>query len=123
MAFLSANDLAMMRAAQVSALPDTCSILRSAPGWNEIGEGTLGWSTVGTAVPCRVRLSNVLRRLEAIGGQAQAVADWVVTLAYDEDVRSGDRLTVGGDTYDVISVNVDESWRTAVRAECKRVGA
>jgi hypothetical protein len=122
MALVSANDLAMMRAAQVNALPDTCTIQRATSGHNTIGEGTLAWSTVGTAIACRVRPANRITDLTEMGGQQTAVANWMATLAHNQDVQDGDRLIMGSDTYEVLNSQRDESWVTAVRCEMRRIG-
>jgi hypothetical protein len=119
---LTANDLALMRAAQQAALPDTCSIQRATSSHNVIGEGVPSWAAVGVAIPCRLAPQLRRRDLQAVGEQQRTVGDWVVTLPYDTDVRSGDRIIIGGDVYDVIDTQRAESWLTAIRCEVRRVG-
>jgi hypothetical protein len=118
---LSATDLAAMRLAQAEALPGTCTILRATSAHNAIGEMALTWQTVGTAVPCRLRPQTRIGDLRSIGGQQQLVGQWVVTLAYGANVCNGDRIVIGGDTYEVIATQQDEDWLTATRCEVRRI--
>lgn len=118
---LSASELSLMRSVQNEALPDTGTILRGTSTVNEIGEATLSWGTVASSVACRLMPPGRQSGLDVIGDQSNLVANWVVTLAYDKDVVTGDRIVIAGGTYDVIAVTDEFEWRTAVRADCRRL--
>lgn len=119
---LTATELADMRAVQELAFPDTGTILRGTSSHNEIGEAVMAWGTVASNLA--MRLMPEARRqanLDVVNDQATLVTDWVVTIAYGGDIVTGDRVVVGAGTYDVIAVTDEFTWRTAVRAECKRI--
>lgn len=119
---LTATELADMRAVQELAFPDTGTILRGTSSHNEIGEAVIAWGTVASNLA--MRLMPAARRqanLDVVNDQATLVTEWVVTIAYDGDIVTGDRVVVGGGTYDVIAVTDEFAWRTAVRADCKRL--
>lgn len=119
---LTATELADMRAVQELAFPDTGTILRGTSSHNEIGEAVIAWGTVASNLA--MRLMPASRRqssLDVVNDQSTLVANWVVTIAYDGDIVTGDRVVVGGGTYDVIAVTDEFAWRTAVRADCKRL--
>ena len=112
-----------MRSVQNEALPDTGTILRGTSTVNEIGEATLTWGTVASSVACRLMPPGRGRQsgLDVVNDQSTLVANWVVTLGHDKNVATGDRIVIGGGTYDVIAVTDEFEWRTAVRADCRRL--
>ena len=111
-----------MRSVQNEALPDTGTILRGTSTVNEIGEAVIAWGTVASNLA--MRLMPAARRqanLDVVNDQATLVTEWVVTIAYDGDIVTGDKVAVGAATYEVIAVTDEFAWCTAVRAECKRI--
>lgn len=114
--------LTYMRNTQADAMPDTCTIQTVARtsdgqgGWSEV------WSNTYTSVACRV--SPVKLRSLGEGIQADQMTGkrrYILTVAYDQAITLADRVVHGGVTYNVISVNADESWPTAKRAELERI--
>ncbi len=93
MPVLTAGELAAMRHAATSHLPDTCTISRpGTPVFDETGGSTQPYTVVETDVPCSVRPASGSERVA--GAAAAAVTDWVATVPALMDVRATDTLTV-----------------------------
>lgn len=118
---ISDAQLARMRA-QVP-LPDTAVIQAmtatpdSAGGWVET------WATVtGGTVACR---------LDPVGSKGEAVqtaqlreglrVDYQLTTEYDAPLAVNRRVIIGGDTYEVVQLSDDHSWRVSRRALLSRI--
>ena len=113
---LDACELTAMRATQAQALPDTGVIHRLSTSQNAIGETAESWAAFGTA-SCRLSSLSAsdMARVQAVKPQVQLNSAWRLTWTHGQDVRPGDRVVVSGDTYDVIDVDSDGAWHTAVR--------
>lgn len=113
---LDASELTAMRATQAQALPDTGVIHRLSTSQNAIGETAESWAAFGTA-SCRLSSLSAsdMARVQAVKPQVQLNSAWRLTWTHGQDVRPGDRVVVSGDTYDVIDVDSDGAWHTAVR--------
>jgi hypothetical protein len=103
------------------ALPDTCSILALARTADGQGGYTESWGTAvgGTAVPCRLDSRGGGRN--PVAAAQQSYSDWVLTVAHDVALTTDNRVTHGGETYNVLAVNDDGSWPLALRATLGRV--
>ena len=88
---------------------------------NDIGEETTTWATVGTVIPCRLRQSNREAMLNNIASSEKIVAAWTVTMAFDADLLRGDRIIANGGTFEVLNSQKDESYLTAIRADCVKI--
>lgn len=113
---LDTSELTAMRATQAQALPDTGVIHRLSTSQNAIGETAESWAAFGTA-SCRLSSLSAsdMARVQAVKPQVQLNSAWRLTWTHGQDVRPGDRVVVSGDTYDVIDVDSDGAWHTAVR--------
>jgi head-tail adaptor len=99
-------------------MPDTAVITRATYGTVESYGygGTVTWSAVGTA---SARVDPVRRdnsRDEDIAGREAGVDYRQLTVPYDANIAQGDKVTVGGRTYDVRTVADDHSLRAVRRA-------
>jgi SPP1 family predicted phage head-tail adaptor len=99
-------------------LPDTVVITRATHGTAESYGygGTVSWPAVGTAA---ARVDPVRRdnsRDEDIAGREAGVDYRQLTVPYDANITQGDKVTVGGRTYDVRTVADDHSLRAVRRA-------
>jgi head-tail adaptor len=103
-----------MRAVQSGTLPDTCLIERSAGSQTDVGEGVETWSTLAAAVPCR--LAPNTERERDYGARSIAVGEWVLSVAYDQDLEAGDRVTVDSRVFRVVGIDEDRSWSLVLRA-------
>lgn len=119
MSWLSAGELAQMRADVVNLMPDTCDILSVA--YTRDGEGGLveTWGTATAGVACRI---DYVRGDEQIaGGALQSYRRAMISLPYDTALTTTNRIYTDGRTYSVVSVNSGQSWKVAVRAELEVV--
>lgn len=121
--FLSAGELAQLRADQADYMPDTCDILRGTAVVNAIGEPALAWGTVAGTVSCRLRPTGLKSDVNAIGGQLQTYHSWNLYIAQAGTLLPGDRVVISGGTYEVVQSWEEESWPTAVKADVRRLEA
>jgi len=117
MTWLSNDDLIQMRADVSEMLPDTAVI--SAPSWvsDSAGGGSQSYTPVtGGTVACRVDpLPKVQMDLLVAGGEALTVK-YVLTLPHDAPMAVDYHVTTGGNTYEIIHMDIDHSWRVSRRA-------
>jgi hypothetical protein len=119
MSWLSAGELAQMRADVENLLPDTCDILSVA--YTRDGEGGMAevWGTLTAGVACRLDYRNGSEVVA--GGAVQPYSRAVLSLPYDTVLETTNRIYSGGVTYAVISVNNGQAWKVSVRAELEKV--
>ena len=111
------NDLAWMRATQERALPGTVVIERRSLAADGMGGFTETWAAAGT-VAGRVYPQNERSMSEGVGGEQQiSITRWFATLPHGTVVDARDRLLADGRTWEIMKVNNDEDWQTAVRCE------
>lgn len=109
-------DLTFMRETQELALPGTAVI----QGTVSVSDGQGGYyesyAGVGT-VPARLYPQTTRSYSEGTGG-AQIISEtmWFITMPWDTVVDARNRISMEGRTWEVVSVNNDENWRTAIRA-------
>lgn len=100
---------------QAEAAFDTTCTIQTYTETNTKGSVVKAWANTYTAVDCR--LAALKRGKEyAMGQGLVSVAQYVLTLASGQAIDPKDRVIVGGDTYDVLHVEDDQSYRTARRA-------
>lgn len=114
---MTAAELAALRADVDELMPETVVIQRATRGTNTYGYGgSVTWSAVGT-VSARVDpIPNSARR--EMAGDKEATAIYrQLTIPYDADLATGDRVVYGARTYEVRLLDDDHSLRAARRAE------
>lgn len=117
-----------MRACEAAFLPDRATVHRPIETVNIAGATTTTDSTPYVGIPCEAT-PRVLRQLiEHIGGgRIESAVRWNVTMPYGTDILLNDVIHVtpaGLTSVMILEVNgllSDESWETAVTAECMRV--
>jgi hypothetical protein len=99
--------------------PDTCLIKRK-PSGRGIGGAPAGgdYSTVGS-VSCRVAVPQRAAQEGIYGGRFVPEADYIVALPRGTDVNSQDRISVNGQTLEVISVPSAASYFVEIVLPCK----
>lgn len=123
MTLLSEAQLAAMRAQVARTFFSTCTIAR--PGAGTVGDDgfvSAGISTVAADVPCRL---DPLRQADSQGTVAGREANttyFTLTLAWDADIRNGDRVIVDGATLEVQQLHDVHSANVSKRATVARVG-
>lgn len=122
MSFLSAGELAQMRADQDRMMLDeTCTILQATSSANAIGERVITWGTAGTNVPCRLAKPPTFAFSRSAAGQPVTQAPWTVTLPYGTAVNAGDRIVIDSVTYEVTQSWDEETHKTASRVDVMRL--
>ncbi len=107
-------DLAQLRVDVLIMLPDTATIQRATESVDGYGNVSLAWVTVDTA-SCRIDPFKQ-RDSEGIVALREANKAWYqLTLEYDANIAMGDRLVIGGDIYELVSVHDDHSLRITRR--------
>lgn len=117
---MNAADLASMRATAAASLTGSASVSRLNTGKSATG-GNLGGRTAAGSIACRLTPLTMQGNERAAAAQTVSVLRAYVTAAWDADVRTTDRLTVGADTWEVKTVERrDEPIVT--RMLCEKVG-
>ncbi|MEY2653479.1 MAG: hypothetical protein RLZZ524_506 [Pseudomonadota bacterium] len=116
MSLLTTAQLEGMRATLERSLPGTAVITRRTWASDGGGGGTAGYSAVGTA-PCRLSPSGQTPLEADIASQVQGRAPYMVTLATDTDVQSGDRITTDSRTFEVLKA-LSRDWEISLRVVC-----
>ena len=115
MSLLDSYTVAQIRADQLEAMPDTCTILSPTTTTRATGHPLDTWGTLAASVACRMRPEGVpSERLTA--EQIAAPQTYVLSLAYDGTLAPAYRVVYGGGTYEVVGVIDSGSWDTVTRA-------
>ena len=115
---LTSNELASMRDAINQLLPDTCGIISYA--YASDGAGGQVETASGTATAnCRLDKKQANKQLAA--GEVIPFSGFMLSLPYNTTITELNRVTHGGYTYNVISVNNDISWVAVKRVMLERV--
>jgi head-tail adaptor len=108
-----------MQGVQRRAMPGTVVIERYGLTSNGMGGYREAWAAVGTVVG---RVYPMVRRgqdEQIAGAQVISESAWFATLPVGTDVDARDRILYQSRTWEVVRVNNDEMWQTAVRCELK----
>jgi hypothetical protein len=111
---IPADELAGMRAEINHLLPDTCTILSVTRTSNGSGGFTESMGTVSAGVACRL---DFMSGSEAIVAQALTpLSRWELTVPTGTSITQTSRILIGGNTYNVLSVDTGKSWAGCMRA-------
>lgn len=114
---LSSDDLEYMRDTQETALPGTVVIQRVTLVPDGMGGSYETWAGAGTVIG-RIMQRESRGGGEMVGGaQVHSHTSWWASLPFGTDVVASDRLVYNDRSWEVISVNNDAMWSTAIRAE------
>lgn len=105
--------LAIFQAAQEDLLPDTCTIQAPTVVKDAIGQPEKTWAARATGVACRLAAREVRELL--ISERNVPVGEWLLTVAHDQTIETGDRVLYGSRTFEVVGVEQEKSWQTARR--------
>lgn len=105
-----------MRDLQERALPGTVVIQRYTLTSDGQGGFYEAWNAVGTAT-MRIYPQRVMGLEREGGGQILSETRWWGTGPVGTDVLAQDRLSYQSRTWEVVRVNNDQMWSTAVRCE------
>ena len=111
------HELKWMRALQERAQPGTVVIYRRTLTRDAMGGFSEAWAAAGTAIG-RIYPQNSRAFGEPVMGErVTSESRWFATFPVGTDVTAEDRLSYESRTWEVIRVNNDEMYQTAVRAE------
>ena len=119
--FLSAAELAAMRAIAPGVLPNTCVISTASWASDGMGGGTTTWAVLaGGTASCKL-VAKSSGAPDQTGGVITYHTDWLLHMAWNGTILPGYRVAVNSDNYQVVSVEDDHSWRFLKNAMLKRV--
>lgn len=118
---LGSADLSYMRSSIDELLPDTANILSCTYASDGQGGYTQTWGTTSAGVRCRLDpgRKESSERLQG-GAVILPYSYWILTLEHGASLSAEQRVRIGGDTYEVRSVDVGKSWSGSVRAAVTR---
>lgn len=118
---LSSDELDAIRTdVETLVMPSTCTIQTVTRTSDGMGGYTEAWANTYTGVICRLMpMASDTSRQD--GDQFGVVAGYVLTVEWDQDIAPGYRVIFSSDTYEVLRVNDDHDFRTARRAELRRI--
>jgi head-tail adaptor len=121
MSLLTDDELADLRSDILDTLPDTCTIQRSTNTADSYGFADDSWANSSTGVRCRLDPDH-RRNSENTAGEKESTRVFrILTVQYDADLRAGDRVVVGSNTYEVVELDDDHSLRAVRRARVARL--
>ena len=120
MTILTATDLAAMKAAQVTALPGTCSISRRSMVADTMGGYTETWADLATGVACRLVVMRAPTEA-LVAARFAGMELWQLTLPAAQAITHNDRVVISDVTYEVAGINSGGEWETARRVTLARV--
>lgn len=116
---LDADELSSMREVGSESLPDLCSILRATPTPDGRGGTTDVWVAAYSNVPCRmaptITGSSSAATEDNIAGRVAGENVWLLTLEWDQDIKSSDRVLFDGRTFEISYIGADRSWQILKR--------
>ena len=115
--WLTAPELASMRAVMTSSFPDRATIWRNDPVSDGAGGQTDHWAA-RRIVACRLVMGGAQEAER--GGRLAAISTWRAYLPYD--LRPRDRLRIGGTDYEVTETDASATERLCVTASLIRIG-
>ncbi len=118
---LTDGELADLRADVLALLPVTVTISRASESTNDYGEAVKTWATSST-VAGRVDPLGQRERERVVADQEKGLSYYQITVAYDADLRDGDRVIAEGVTYEVKTLHANHSLRATRRAIAVRFG-
>ena len=111
-------ELTTMREIINALLPDTCGII----SYTYASDGAGGMvETASGTITASCRLDKQSGSEKTAAGELIPFTGWVLSLPYDTTITEQNRVTHGGYTYNVLSLNADASWKAVTRAMLERV--
>ena len=115
---LTAGELSYMRDSTKLLMPDTCNICSVTNTVDGQGGVTVARGTIGTSA---CRLDVVQGREQLTGGAIQPYTSYMLSLPYDATVLPSYIIEHSSVSYEVKSVNRNQSWKAVVRVELERL--
>lgn len=113
---LTVAELNSMRMTQALVLPEVATIGRRS--YSSDGAGGAVETVTETVAPCRVAVSTREADRAIVAGRQLEAPPVRITFAQGTDVRSDDKLEVGGRLFEVLAVYAPASYETARVCVC-----
>ena len=120
MGFLTAAELASIRADVLGVLGDSCTIQTPSETVDAQGSVTVTWADT-TNVACKLAPLSLRDQTSQAGAGFTAIANYVLSLPYDQAIASGNRVVHESRTYEVIRAEDTHTWRALRRAYLRRM--
>ena len=119
---LDDKDLAYMRECLEEFLPDTCTILSPTETPDGMGGVDATWGTSSANVACRLDHKKTLSQDEIVtGASLRPFTSYILSVPYDTTITTDYRVVHSSITYNVVTVNTDQSWKSVTRCTLERV--
>jgi hypothetical protein len=119
--YITAAELAQIRADVQATMDGTCSIYRKQFAVSETGyQKPTTASTVASGVACTLRPYRELGYRTIAGERPVEGRTWYLTLAHDQDIAVGDQVVYLGTTYEVKTINDHETNLAVKRVDLER---
>lgn len=117
MSWLNEFDLTAARADVANLLPDSCVIQSKTLVSDGAGGNTVTWAAVtGGTVACRLDPLPIRGAIEMVGNQESTVVTYRLSVPYDAPLAEDRRVVSGGNTYEIVQMDIDQTKRVARRA-------
>jgi head-tail adaptor len=119
MSGLSAEELRQMRDDIEDLMPDTCNILSLAYTRDNQGGMIETWGTASASVLCRIDFSSGKEAL--VNAAVQPFVRAMLSVPYNTTITTSNRVTWGSYTFNVVAVNLGQSWNVVRRVVLEEV--
>ncbi|HLA42432.1 MAG TPA: phage head closure protein [Aggregatilineales bacterium] len=118
---LTDHELQRLRDAHSEILTGSCSIWRKSKSTNAAGGADDTWQEHLSDVACLLMPERSRRMIEVQAEREIMTVYYRLTVPYDTDIQSDDRVDYEGDTYEIVALWDDHTLRTARRAIMAKV--
>ena len=119
--FISANDLVFARREALRGMPDLCDIYTVSRSADAQGGYSETYALTGANTGIRCRLGELSGKEAQVASRMDVVADYVLTLPYDQTVTEDMRIKHDSQDYSIAFVNAQRSHDTARRCLVRRL--
>jgi hypothetical protein len=120
MPLVSPTQLTVLRNIAYKNLDSSALIERSTEVENDFGTNE-SWTIVATDVPCWIRGTTVPSSLSDVAMRIAVIGTFRIHFQVGTDIQLNDRLTIGGEQFYVIDMNVENTIQIFTTAMAKRV--
>lgn len=119
---LTSSELSDIRADIDSLMPDTCTIQQVSTSQDEVGQAVRSYSSRATDVKCRLdQLSGPAEEYGIFGALLHEDIRWILTLPHNQTVDPSDRVVIDSETYEIVSVDSNKSWKASTRCFLREI--
>tara|TARA_R110000824_G_scaffold238121_6_gene426908 strand:+ start:13395 stop:13760 length:366 start_codon:yes stop_codon:yes gene_type:complete len=116
---LQDGDLAYLRAEALTSLPDKVDIQRKTNTADGQGGFAESWSIAYSNISARIAYGS---GTNSVGVEQENRSRLLtVSVAYNQSIEQGDRVLSGGDTLEVISINLPDSWHIFKTCQVRQI--